>query len=88
MGIAQLGIERSPYVIELEGSLDYKRLFPETGSHPFQCLVFILLHGFVKGYQGFNGRQVFRDDKGERLCRIEHHKHHSYDKISFHIRSD
>ena len=62
MGIAHLGVQRGPYLVELVGTFRHQRLFPEAGDHSAQCLVLVLLDALVQGYQRFNGRQILGDD--------------------------
>ena len=62
MGIAHLGVQRGPHLVELVGAFRHQRLFPEAGGHSAQCLVLVLLDALVQGYQRFNGRQVLGDD--------------------------
>ncbi|ABR41001.1 hypothetical protein BVU_3375 [Phocaeicola vulgatus ATCC 8482] len=64
MGIAYLGVQRGPHLVELVGAFRDHGLLPEAGGHSAQCLVLVLLDALVQGYQGFDGGQVLGYDHG------------------------
>ena len=72
MGIAHLGVQRGPHLVELVGAFRHQRLFSEAGGHSAQCLVLILLDALVQGYQSFDGGQVLGYDHSG--GRTRHHQ--------------